>query len=368
MKRYLWLIGFISLITIMSSSFSAYLEEDDKQGKTTEIIPRDRVMPPRRGNEVTSLIGRVTVGRPYSQRNITIFPLYLSSIEDDRRYVTLDEAIDKGWLKIYETGSGAVSRIDVENRSDRHIYMMAGEILGGGKQNRTISKDVLLEPRGGVVSVPVYCVEQHRWSSSGSMNFGSAKSLAPMSIRISIQSGGSQGEVWKEVDSIQKTNKIKSASGNFQEVYEDKEVKRKLAEYDSLRRLPRETIGAVIVINGRIAGAELFCNEQLFADLWHKILKSYSLDAITYKWDDREDRHHWSDLTTNDIRRYLDSVYNARFTDERAVDAGFMYDISGAISGKALIYRRAVIHLNLTGNRIIPLREDLRNERRGGDI
>ena len=368
MKRYLCLIGFISLITIMSSSFSAYLEEDDKQGKTAEIIPQDRVMPPRRGNEVTSLIGRVTVGRPYSQRNMTVFPLYLSNIEDDRRYVTLDKAIDRGWLKIYETGSGTVSRVDVENKSDHYIFMMAGEILGGGKQNRTISKDVLLQPRGGVVSVPVYCVEQHRWSSGSSINFISAKSLAPISIRNSIQSGGSQGEVWKEVDSIQKTNKIKSSSGNFQEVYEDKEVKRKLAEYDPLGRLPRETIGAVIVINGRIAGAELFCNDELFAELWHKILKSYSLDAIGRGRDDREITHRYEDVTTGDVLRFLDSVYNARFADERAVDAGFMYDISGAISGKALIYRRSVIHLNLTGNEIIPLREDLRNERRGGDI
>jgi len=356
MRRKVCFIGLLILMIIGSSAFAAYLEQDDPSGRTTtDVRPRERIVPPRRGNEVTSLIGRVTIGRPYSERNMTIFPLYISSKEDAREYSTLDEALDRGWLKIYETGGGTVSRVDVENRSDHYIFLMAGEILGGGKQNRTISKDVLLEPRGGVVSVPVYCVEQRRWSSGGSGHFSSAKSLAPNSVRYSIQRGGSQGEVWKEVDSIQRENKVESRSGNFQEVYEDREVQRKISQYDSLIRMPRETIGAVIVVNGRIAGAELFCNEELFDDLWRKILKCYSLDAIGRGWDDRDRRPGWDDLTTNDVRRYLDDVYDARYAEERAVDAGFMYDISGAIFGKALIYRRAVIHLNLGAGRAVPV-------------
>jgi len=353
MKTKIWIIGIIIALLFTSAAFSAYLEQDYEERRNGPVIrPPIRILPPPTRNEVTDLIDRISIGRPHSTRNMIVFPLYLSRDEDSRHYITLDDAIDRGYLKIYEKGSGTVSQIDMENRSDRYIFMMAGEILGGGKQNRVISKDVLLSPRGGIVSVPVYCVEQHRWASKGSMKFYSAKCAAPSSVRSLTQAGESQNEVWEEVDAISKANKVKSSSGNFQAVYEDKAVQKRIAVYDPLKRMPRHTVGVVVAINGRIVGAEIFCNEELFDDLWHKILKSYSLDAVSKPMPVREISYRLPrpEVTKEQVRRFLGRVYGIGYVEEeQGVDAGHFLNLSARdIYGKALIFRRAVIHLNLT--------------------
>jgi hypothetical protein len=345
------MIGITALLLFTSAAFGAYLEQDyETQQGDREIGTRHRILPPRSRNEVTDLIDRVTIGRPHTERNMTVFPLYVSREEDSRRYLALDDALDHGYLKIYERGSARVSEIEVENRSGRHIFMMAGEILGGGKQNRVISKDALLGPHGGIVAVPVYCVEQRRWASKGSMRFSSERSLAPNSIRALTQSDTGQDSVWREVDRLSKANRVGSSTGNFQAVYEDKQVRSRIAEYDSLKRMPPRAVGAVVAVNGRIVGAEIFCNEDLFDDLWPKVLRSYSLDAIS-PVPVRLSRFRYSHPlpTRENVRRYLDRVYSAQCTEERGIDAGYLLNISRSISGKALICRRAVIHLNLAG-------------------
>ena len=351
MKTSASVTGILALLVAFGSVHCAYLEQDYGTKTGPDIRPPIRIVPPPSRNEVTSLIGRITVGRPYRERNMTVFPLYLSREEDPYRYVTLDEAVNKRYLKIYEKGAATVSRIDVENVSDHYVFLMAGEILGGGKQNRVISKDVLLRSRSGVVSVPVYCIERHRWVSKGSLDLSSGKTVAPNSIRMLTQKGASQSDVWKEVATISKANKVKSSTANFQEVYEDREVRRRIAFYDPLIRMPRRTVGAVIVVNDRIAGAEIFCNAELFDDLWSKVLRSYSLEAISYpKPMHRSYRHPIPRVTSDDVRRYLARVHRARFTEERGVDSGHFLNLSGSgIYGKALIFRRAVIHLNLAG-------------------
>jgi hypothetical protein len=282
---------------------------------------------------------------------MTVFPLEISREEDTRRYVCLDDAVDRGYIKIHEKGSATVSGIDVENVSDRYVFLMAGEILGGGKQNRIIAKDVLLQPRGRIVSVPVYCVEQHRWSHSGGKGFYSEKTVAPNAMRAMTQTGGSQGKVWEHVDRVAEANRVKSSTGSFQAVYEDAGVKRQIDAYDSLRRMPRHTVGVVVAVNGTIIGAEVFCNEDLFDDLWPKLLRSYSLDAVSWHPGVRSTRYRLPNVDRDDIRRYLNGVYRSRYTEENGVDAGHFLELSGVITGKAMVFRRAVMHLNLAGAR-----------------
>jgi len=347
----------ITVLFITCNAMCAYLEQDyETNNDRTEIRPPSRVHPRHERNEVTHLIDRVDIGRAYTSHNMTVFPLYLSHEEDSRQYVTLDDAIDRGFLKILEKGSGTVSEVEVENTSGHYIFMMAGEIIGGGKQTRVISKDALLRPHGGVITIPVYCVEQHRWSYTGAKKFSSEKSLAPSSIRYMTQNKAGQSKVWGEVDRLAKTTDTETSSGNFQAVYEDSGVRKRLAEYDSLKHMPRRTVGVVVAVHGRIIGAEIFCNEDLFDDLWPKILRSYSLDAIN-PIPMIEKRHRVPDMrvTRDQIQRFLNTVYTARYNEESGIDAGHLLNLARTISGKALIFRKAVIHLNLASSDFIIL-------------
>ena len=342
-----------SLVFVLALSFNfaraAYLEQDYEE-KGEEVRSHDHVMPRRVSNDVTDFMDKISIGRPYTERNLTVYPLSLSRDEDDSGYVTLDKALDRGYLEIVEKGQGNVSSITVRNNSGSYVFLMAGEILGGGKQNRTISKDVLLGPRGDFVEVPVYCVEQHRWAVGGKRGFYSVDSVATNSMRAMTQSGEGQDKVWGEVSRLSSGNSVKSSTSNLQDVYDDREVKERLAVYDPLLRLPRDTVGVVVVCGDRILGADIFCNEGLFDDLWPKVLRSYSLEGISFPVPvrNREIRPRDESVSTDDVRRYLGNVYSARFLEERGIDLGDLINISGSVDGKALTYRRAVIHLNLS--------------------
>ena len=86
---------------------------------------------------------------------------------------------------------GSVPEVVVENTSrDAHVFIMAGEVISGGKQTRTVREDVVLAP-GQRIELGVFCVEKHRWQ--GSPNFGAANQLVPQSIRKELQLGADQG-------------------------------------------------------------------------------------------------------------------------------------------------------------------------------
>ena len=143
------------------------------------------------------------------------------------RYTTLDMALEKGRLLITEVGGGSVPKVKVTNRSDNYIYIMGGEILSGCRQDRIVGRDVLLGPRAKNVMVPVYCVEQGRWTYE-SDEFYSNKNLGTYRLRAESQkaSGSTQGDIWGEVRGIIDRSGIASGTSKFQEVYESAPARR----------------------------------------------------------------------------------------------------------------------------------------------
>ena len=79
--------------------------------------------------------------------------------------MSLEEALAKGRLKVNETGS--VNELTVENVGDDEVFVQAGEIVKGGRQDRVLSMDLLLPPGSGRVSIAAFCVESGRWSARG---------------------------------------------------------------------------------------------------------------------------------------------------------------------------------------------------------
>ena len=48
--------------------------------------------------------------------------------------------------------------------ADRSLYLMPGEILMGGKQDRTLAQEVIVPPKTERMPISVFCVEHGRWS------------------------------------------------------------------------------------------------------------------------------------------------------------------------------------------------------------
>src|SRR5262245_48887610 len=88
------------------------------------------------------------IGAPVSHSNLTVLPLIASAATPGGDYLVLDEGMDKGLVKIQErTGGGSVNELVVDNRSDKPLFVMSGEVILGGQQDRIIGKDTIIPPR-----------------------------------------------------------------------------------------------------------------------------------------------------------------------------------------------------------------------------
>jgi hypothetical protein len=261
----------------------------------------------------------------------------------------MDAALAKGVLIITEKGEGNVPELLVENRAAQPVFLLAGEIVKGGKQNRVISQDVLLPPRSGPVSLGVFCVEEGRWTMESS-RFGGEREIAHSNLRQQLNApGASQRAIWGEVARKAEAVAPSAAAGSqyLGKVYEADEVKRGVIEYEKRLILPREANGMALVIGGRVVGAELFGDAGLFADLRDKLLRSYATDAIEYKVEAR------IRPPADSVERFLRRAETARLVSKETVGVGRHFGIQGGgLYGAVLTWHEqdgahGVVHASL---------------------
>ena len=81
--------------------------------------------------------------------------------------ISLSQAIKQGIAVISERGTASTENVHflrINNHSDQTIFISSGELISGGRQDRMITRDTLLEPNGRDQYVSVMCVEELRWS------------------------------------------------------------------------------------------------------------------------------------------------------------------------------------------------------------
>jgi hypothetical protein len=197
---------------------------------------------------------------------------------------TLDEMMPGGKISITETANGgSVNTLVLSNHGDRPVFIMAGEILAGAKQDRILQQDVILPSGGTSVQVPAFCVEHGRWREQSSA-FYTEKAAAPVAVRRAAQASKNQAVVWEEVASNNAAVSVSAPTGTLSATYKSgRVVEVRKAFLDALSRLPRNfpsAAGAVVLVNGKIVGADLFGDPKLFGRLWGKLLDSYIAEAV----------------------------------------------------------------------------------------
>lgn len=219
-----------------------------------------------------------------------------------------------------------VNSLIVVNHSDKPLYLMPGEVIIGGSQDRTIGNELVIAPHSPPTRVPVYCVEHGRWGSKGSVETlaqiqnaaGSAtlddsvavsrsadletlakeadrgKFVASVgqlgkSARVAVQSDKSQSAVWKEVATTNSQSGVESDSGAFTANYVASLTIARLEPYLEHLQGPvtdlEQPVGVLVAINGKIESIDVFESTPLFKKLWPKLLKSYALDAANARDD-----------------------------------------------------------------------------------
>ena len=222
----------------------------------------------------------------------------------------------------------SVNELLIHNRSDKPLYLMPGEVLLGGQQDRTIAEEFVIQPGQGAVKVPVFCVEHGRWHGReeaqtstllGRINLNTVQSqtvtvkdgaddLAEVAkaakrgkfvasigslnakARAAVQAAGDQQAVWEKVAEENAKSKAQTESDTFAANYVQADAAKRLDPY--LERLLQpvadvsQVVGVVVAVNGKPQSIDVFESTPLFKKLWPKLLKSYALDAANGESDE----------------------------------------------------------------------------------
>ena len=239
------------------------------------------------------------VSGPYVHENLTVFLLHGNEELPDAPILTLGEAIEKKFVTVTETGD--VNQLMIENHSgDCFVYIHPGDIIKGGKQDRTLPNGFLLTRNSGKIPVDSFCVEQGRWAQrSGEAvdHFaGNSKALASKDLKLASKLTKSQGAVWEKVAAAQDKLsrnvgadvKAAASASSYQLTLENKELEKTIAAY--VKAIDKETeqkaesaIGMAFAINGEFNSADVFASRELFGKLWPKLLESAATEAIGEK-------------------------------------------------------------------------------------
>ncbi|HKQ07595.1 MAG TPA: DUF6569 family protein [Blastocatellia bacterium] len=350
------------------------------------------------------------VGSPASFDNLTVFPVLSEQAASVDDFITLDEGLRSGKVIITELGGDGrahrlrahrrsdddaeVNRLALTNRSGKKLILIAGEMIVGGKQDRIVGHDCVIEATARPVPIDVFCVEHGRWS--GSESFGQSRGdgegslresrisqrqrrgqgggigrgagggvaaghgyvaggapggvasgvIAMPVVREKAQASKSQADVWAKVSETVEVNGVSSDTGDLKSVYKDKHVNRKLDDYERAfknRMQAANIVGVVAAINGRIISADVFANHRLFQAYWPKVLKSYALQAVSAT--ERQSQ----EVARGDAEAYLARVEgaNAATGDQgayRLVENQSSKDASFELESRAA--RRTLIHFN----------------------
>ena len=325
---------------------AAYLESDFPGGQEVRIMPPPPPPPePEPENPLCEMVRKLSVRPGYQYGGLMVFLLESSEAAHRMDYLSIEEALRKRVLTVCEKASAEVPVLIVENTGRESILMLGGELLLGGRQNRTLKEDVLLPGRSGPVEVPVLCVEKGRWTAR-EKGFTSKSSMAAVRVRGAAQGGLPQAEIWEEVEEYQKRLRVKSASGDLQAIQDSAEVRQELARYRKAfaKHCWRpQAVGMVVARHGRIAGADVFCNPALFRTHRDRLLESYAIDCCAYRFTGRCE---WPG--TKAVEKFLEHVFDADFESRDTPGSGrLLIANTERMSGSALVYRDRVLHASL---------------------
>ncbi|MDB5306216.1 MAG: hypothetical protein JWO38_418 [Gemmataceae bacterium] len=234
---------------------------------------------------------------PYTHDNLTVYLIHGPETLTGASFLTLQEGLEQKTAVVHETGS--VNELAVENQSaTEELFIQSGDIVKGGKQDRTLPYDAVIGPHSGRVPVASFCVEQGRWKPRGeesSFSFeSSSSSLSTVEMKRAAKAPGeaSQGAVWKNVAKTQERLRaklgveVKSAesASSLQLTLESPQLRAAMAPYLSVLGPATggrdDAIGYVTVVNGRVLSADVYASGALFRKVRPKLLDGSAVEAF----------------------------------------------------------------------------------------
>jgi hypothetical protein len=241
-----------------------------------------------------------SVGAPITLAALTIFPIYGKSDPRLDDAVSLELALERGKARVREVGSegdpsgATVGTLVVDNLGTDPVFVLAGTVVKGGKQDRQIAQDFVIAAKE-TVDVQAFCVEHGRWNAerdgkSTGGSFSASGMLAPTSVRVAGTYENDQGKVWEEVEKTGDESGKTAASGTLMATYDDAELtkKRRALAKEATEKLaaverPEAVLGLAYAVGGKVRNVRWFANRSLWDQHRGKLLQTAAVEAML--WD-----------------------------------------------------------------------------------
>lgn len=293
---------------------------------------------------LNDIIKNLKFGERFFLRNIIITPVYLQiDLSEKKDFLSLDESIEKKYsIKIRDISD--INKIEIENNTDRNLFIMDGEQLTGGLQNRMFVHSFVLEPRKRN-NYNVYCIESGRWGGNTRV-FNTQRDLSYTRVRLlnlintrTIKKSA-QNTIWKEIERKSQTLNYYSRTSSLTDLnrYMDKVVEDYIENYEYSNEN-----GYLVQHEDNIVSFEILNENSLVKKLYKKMLKSYIYDAIGIEEDRLQRIKRLEDETENlSIKRFRQAEKEQEF-----------HIFNDRLEGKFYTYRDGLFHLSLFNNRKI---------------
>lgn len=271
------------------------------------------------------------ISSPYSYKNLTIFLIHGKDESAKTDILTLQEAMEKQILIVYETSN--VNELAVENISKEFdVFIQSGDIVKGGKQDRVLAVSIIIPARSGRVLIQAFCVESGRWQKRGNEEAGKFSSsnerIVTKDLKIAANQSRSQQEVWKKVSEAQdklsqnvgSTVNNADSSTSLQLALENKKVVATIDEYvknlSQITEGKTDVIGYAFAVNGKINSADVYVSNTLFKKLWMKMLKASATEAVA----ELDEKKSVANVKADEVKTFLDDAETGK-AEEQAVSS-----------------------------------------------
>lgn len=289
----------------------------------------------------------VALGSPITRLGISFIPVYLM----DNTLPEIATGVDSG-LVVNELENPDVGALVATNPTNRPTFVMQGEQLVGGDQNRTLNVSVLVPPHDKR-EIPVSCLEHGRWGDR--RNFASGSALAPNSVRMTMlrsvgesarrepnSRGSDQGEVWDDVRRELRSREVTSQSESMADA--DSALVRDSARHNAVNELTRlgplpGQCGMVVAYGSRAVFADIMGSPGLFAPHWKQLIRAHLSEQVS-----THIQGHW-DAAAGPALRILRRMGRETGHSQDAVGIGTEHYVKGrGYVGQALTLWNSTVH------------------------
>lgn len=197
------------------------------------------------------------------------------------RHLTLDDGIARGLVTVRELDETNYNRLVIRNDSSRELFVMSGELVIGGVQDRSLAQSLVIAPYSEE-EVPVFCVELGR-ASGESREHAGARAIAHPSLRVAIHAGVQRG-VWDEVAAHNLRRGVTNSSASYKKTLERAGAQGWWRDWmvADVRGLPEHDriVGLALVLDGKVVAVDVLATPALYRAFETKLIGSYVEQAV----------------------------------------------------------------------------------------